>query len=377
VNARRTPGDERQPTATADGGAGRDADVGVVGEEVVHPRGEERGDLAGQVAGRVVGLAAAVLQREEPVLAAEGPPRHPQTGLVRVGQDRARLEEPPVRVTRDHQVLVQAELVGVRLDLGQARRADEVDVRARVALAPQVEGRPGDVGELDQRQVGHRGQAAEVADLEALDDDGVVGPRPAVRGEGLEQGLLQPEPEAAEVRRVLRLRRDADRAPVAGPGAPREGEHLVERGDRLAVERRVLRAQRRHRLDGPQRAELGQGEVLGEPARDLAPVDGLGGAAVGELGVVGDVGGGGDRALVAHDELPVGGRDDVGLDDVGPLLDRQLVGQDRVLGTVAAGPSVADDEVHAAHPSRSRRRRTAAAPVGATAVRRTNCAGAD
>ena len=43
-------------------------------------------------------------------------------------------------------------------------------------------------------------------------------------------------------------------------------------------------------LLGAQRLQLGQGEILGEPARDLGPVDDLGGLAIRELRPFGDVG---------------------------------------------------------------------------------------
>jgi hypothetical protein len=52
----------------------------------------------------------------------------------------------------------------------------------------------------------------------------------------------------------------------------------------LAVVLRVAGTQLRQPLAGSQGLDLGQGEVLGEPAGDLLAVDGLGRLAVGELG---------------------------------------------------------------------------------------------
>ena len=149
--------------------------------------------------------------------------------------------------------------------------------------------------------------------------------------------LLEGQPDGVEVRRVLGLRVDADAL------APGQLEHLVQGRDaEVAVVRRVVRAHAGQPLDGPQRAELLVGEVLGEPPGHRAAVDDLGGAPVGELGAVGDVGGAADLVLVAGDEDAVLGRDEVGLDVVGALADGELVGRDRVLGAVAGGAAVAD-----------------------------------
>ena len=64
-------------------------------------------------------------------------------------------------------------------------------------------------------------------------------------------------------------------------------------------------------------------EVLGEPAGHLAAVDHLRGPAVRELRVVGHVGGAADLVLVPGDQDAVLGRDQVGLDVVGALPDRE------------------------------------------------------
>src|SRR4051794_10348665 len=65
-----------------------------------------------------------------------------------------------------------------------------------------------------------------------------------------------------------------------------------------------------------QRLELGEREVLDEPAVVGLAVDLLGRAAVGELGVIGDVGRAGDLVLVPADELAVARGHQVRLDEV-------------------------------------------------------------
>ena len=89
--------------------------------------------------------------------------------------------------------------------------------------------------------------------------------------------------------------------------------------------------------------QLGEGEVLGEPAGQRHAVDGLGRLAAGELGVVGDVGGGRDVVLVPADQVAVLGGDEVLLDDVRAHFEGELVRAEGVLGAVAAGAAVADD----------------------------------
>jgi hypothetical protein len=106
---------------------------------------------------------------------------------------------------------------------------------------------------------------------------------------------------------VLGLRVDADVPPLG------QVDHLLEGGNVVAaVEGGAGRADGREALSGPERPELGEGAVLGEPADDGDAVDRLGGLAVGELGVGGDVGGARDLVLVADDQDVVPGRDEVG-----------------------------------------------------------------
>src|SRR5205085_9712758 len=63
-----------------------------------------------------------------------------------------------------------------------------------------------------------------------------------------------------------------------------------------------------------------------------------------EFGTIGDVGGPRDLVLVTCDQNVIFRRDQVRLDEIGTHLDRQLVGSERVLGPVAAGAPVGDDD---------------------------------
>jgi hypothetical protein len=96
---------------------------------------------------------------------------------------------------------------------------------------------------------------------------------------------------------VLGLRVDAH------AGALGEVDDLLEGRDELgAVEDGVGRPHVGQALLGSQRAQLGQGEVLGEPAGDRRAVHGLGGAAVGE-GVLRPVAGA--AAVTDHQREPL------------------------------------------------------------------------
>src|SRR5690606_8915195 len=129
------------------------------------------------------------------------------------------------------------------------------------------------------------------------------------------------------VGRVLGLRVDADRPTQLRGELAGQGDDLVQGGDLvLAVVGGVLRPQVRDALGGAQRLQLGQGEVLHEPAGVLGAVDGAGGAPVGELRPAGDVGGAADLRLVPGDQHAVGGGHQVGLDEVAAVPGAQPVG---------------------------------------------------
>src|SRR5690606_39423767 len=92
-----------------------------------------------------------------------------------------------------------------------------------------------------------------------------------------------------------------------------------------AVVQGVVRTVVRDAFDGAQPLQLGEREVLGEPAGDGHAVQGLGGAPAGELGVVGDVRRAADLRFVAADQMAVPGGDQVaGLDDVSAQVEGEL-----------------------------------------------------
>src|SRR3954447_21184185 len=110
---------------------------------------------------------------------------------------------------------------------------------------------------------------------------------------------------------MLRLRVDPDSAPQLGRQPRAQLEDLVEGRDlEAAVVLRVGGAQLRDALARPQGLELGEAEVLGEPARQRGAVDRLRRAAAGELRVLGDVCRARDLVLVARDEDTVAGADE-------------------------------------------------------------------
>jgi len=128
-------------------------------------------------------------------------------------------------------------------------------------------------------------------------------------------------------------------------GSCHQLQDLIQRGDlELAIKPRVGRAQLRDALARPQTLELGEREVLGEPARDAHAIDFAGAAPEGKLRVRGDIGGAADLILVARHQHAITGAHQVRLDEVRALLDGEEIGGQSVLGDVAAGTAVTDDE---------------------------------
>ena len=144
---------------------------------------------------------------------------------------------------------------------------------------------------------------------------------------------------------VLGFGIDADAAAGACRRRLGQCDDLVKGRDRLlAVEGRIGGAQLRQTLTGAQRLQFGQREILGEPAGDGLAIDAAAGLAVGEFRAAGDIGGGGDFILVAGHKLVVLGGNQIGLDEVGALLDRQGIAGQRVLRPVGTGAAVGDDD---------------------------------
>ena len=118
-------------------------------------------------------------------------------------------------------------------------------------------------------------------------------------------------------------------------------QHLGERRHALrAVVRRVAGPGAGHPLARGERLQLGQREVLDEPAVLLDPVDDQRAAQVGEPRTVGDVGRRAELEVVARHEHPVARGDEVELDVVDAHPDGGPVGVEGVLGTVPAGAAV-------------------------------------
>jgi hypothetical protein len=217
-----------------------------------------------------------------------------QAGDVRVADERRQRLRAPAGVARDDVVLRGTGDVGVLRHLSQAGGRGHVAVGRRAARGEHVPGLAGlRVEELDERDAGQqRAQRLEVRDLEGLDGHLPVATGDVVATQGLDEGLLERQAERAEVRRVLELRDEPDPAMQLARELVAQVDDLLERRDRVAaIVERVALAQVGQALLRPQRLELGEREVLGEPVvRERDAVDDLRRAASGELGMVGDVG---------------------------------------------------------------------------------------
>ena len=320
--------------------------VGVVGEQPVDPEREELLVLGERVAvGGGVGRRAQ-LEREERVLVAERVRVHDQAGAMGVADERGRRQRIAARVARDDVVLRRADAVGVAGDLPQPGRRGEVAVRARVAADDEVVRAARARGEqLHERGVDPAVERLQVRDLERLHEHLRAAAVEVVALEDAHERLLERQPDRAEVGRVLGLGVDADRPVQLARQAAREVDDLLE-GRHLvaAVVERVARPQLGDALLGAQRLELGEREVLGEPAGERDAVDRLRRAAARKLRVGGDVGRPGDLVLVPRHQHAVLGRDEIGLDVVRAHPGAERVGGERVLRSVAGGAAVGDHQ---------------------------------
>ncbi len=95
---------------------------------------------------------------------------------------------------------------------------------------------------------------------------------------------------------------------------------------------------RRHPLAGAQGLQLGEGEVLGEPADLFLAVDRLFGVAPGKFGMGGHIGRLGDIVLVPRDQHAVTCRHEIGFDIIRAVEDRLRIGRKRVFGPQAQAP---------------------------------------
>ena len=252
------------------------------------------------------------------------------------------------RCARDDVVLRRADSVGVARHLAQPLRRRHLLVGARVAADDAVV-RPRRLRaeQLHDRHLQLAVELLEVADLERLHEHRSAALVEAVALQRPHERLLERQPDAAEVRRVLRLRVDADLAaqPLREPLA--QVEHLLQRRDLVepVVRRGVARPDRGDPLLGAQRLELRKREVLDEEALERRAVDRLLGPPVGELLVLRDIGRVLDLGLVARDEHAVLRDRQVGLDVVGAQARGEPVGGERVLRPVAGRAAVPDHEL--------------------------------
>src|SRR2546421_643814 len=98
-------------------------------------------------------------------------------------------------------------------------------------------------------------------DLERLDEHRILLSAETGAIEDPDQRLLERQPDALEIRRVLGLGIDADHAVKAVAFTLREGNHLLESRDlESAIERRILGAQGGESLASAQGLELGKRE---------------------------------------------------------------------------------------------------------------------
>ncbi len=130
-----------------------------------------------------------------------------------------------------------------------------------------------------------------------------------------------------------------------------QGLHQVDdflQGGNLqaAIEARIARTDIRNSLDGAEGFQLGQREILAEPAGQADAVDRLGAFAFGEFGTLRHIGGQAEFVVVARDQFAVTGHDQVRFDVIRALQDRQGVGGEGVLREVATGAAVGDDQWH-------------------------------
>jgi hypothetical protein len=221
--------------------------------------------------------------------------------------------------------------------------AAQVVVRRGVAELGEVGGSARRLDELHQGQVGAVPQPAQVGGLERLEQHPRVAPVQAVVAQRLQHDVLERQPDRRQVRRRLELDVQPDLA-LPPPGLlGQQHQELVEGGDlEPAVPPGVVRPPLGQPLDGPQRLQLGQCEVLAEPAAHVAAIEPLDRVPVRELRPHRDVGRVADLGLVAQHRDTVGGHHQVGLDRLGAERDREPVRRQGVLRSVAGRTPVPD-----------------------------------
>jgi len=257
-----------------------------------------------------------------------------QSRGVGVGHEGGRAGEGAVAVDLQDLPPFRSHGLGVAGDGLQPPGPDHVGIAHARQVGRSALGRD----QLDAGRPGEAGQGLQGPDLEALHQDRGGGRVEALGPQRRRHDGLEGHAETAEMGGVLHLRAEADGAAQPRRFPPGQGRDLGEGEDSvLAVVAGAVRAQLGQALAGAQGLQLGQGEVLGEPALDPLSVNVLD-----ELRVRTDVRGPADLVLVPGHEGAVPGQDEVRLDDVGALGDGEAVGAGRVLWPVAAGAPVGD-----------------------------------
>jgi hypothetical protein len=128
-------------------------------------------------------------------------------------------------------------------------------------------------------------------------------------------------------------------------GFGRQLQNFIESGDHaMSVKGAILWPQFRQAFPRAQGLDLREGEIFREPTRHGFAVDDLSAAPRRELRMLRNVGGAPDLVLVPRNEHAVASHDQIGLDVIGALLNRQPIGLDRVFRPLAAGSAVSNDK---------------------------------
>ena len=267
------------------------------------------------------------------------------------------------RLDADELALPRPDAVGVARDLGQACRCDHVGVGATVAAGNEIPRRAvGIVGQIDavaggqivvvarqQLHEAHTGQAAqllEIGDLERLHDHRVALAAPVCGRQHVGELALQRQVLLLMPGRVLGFGIDTDGAAGAHGFLFRQVDDFLEgRNLEGVVEAWAARGDAFART---QLLDFGEREIRREPVVVLHAVDAGLALARGELGNCRYVGRAAEHGLVARDQHAIPGRYEVRLDEVRTHRDGGAIGLQRVLGQVARGAAVADDQRRAA-----------------------------
>ncbi len=265
------------PAGRRSGRHGRDDEVGVVGDQAVHPEVQQQRGVAGEVAVR---LLAAVGRRQVRRLRAQGPHVHRQPLAVGVAHQVGR--PPSARPRRG-----RPGCAGHRCRRRTARSARPAgEARsAKVRGSPRATRSAGAVEAPSSWTSGTRSTGASACAaprLEGHHADAGAGVVEAVAAQVVDQRLDSSDrPRAADQAASL----SSTRTPMLRPRAADSSATMVSTSSKVGTGCRPSWAAEPGRSPGRRSRALRrrtslEGEVVGEPARDLATVDDLGGAQV-------------------------------------------------------------------------------------------------